>query len=98
MGKKLRYLTADEFMKNAKPCDIGRDAKRLVEVESLLGTYSVDYVIETFNHVTRDYGYTREQLEQMAPACVESAKREVERRAGIAELMPRVFGAEGDFD
>ena len=69
MGKKLRYLTADEFMKNAKPCDIGRDAKRLVEVESLLGTYSVDYVIETFHHVTRDYGFTEQQIKRNS-ACL----------------------------
>ena len=81
-------------MKNAKPCTIGRDVQRAVEVENLLRTYSVDYVIETFHHVTRDYGYTREQLEQMAPACVESQRRETERIAGIAELMPQIFGAE----
>lgn len=87
MGKKARFYRADELMKNAKPCNIQRDVQRLVEVESLLGTYSVDYVIKTFDYVVKEYGFTEQQLREMAPACVERARYEREREAGIAALM-----------
>jgi len=37
------------------------------------------------------------KLREIAPACVEKARREIERRTGIGELMGKVVGAEGDF-
>lgn len=92
----MNDLNPEDLIANGKPCNIAEEVRRQVEVKNLLGTYSVDYVVENFDYVAEKYGYTRKQLEQMAPSCVKARRQEIERESGIAELMPKIFGAEGD--
>ena len=92
--KRIKFIRLEELLKDAKPTNIERDVQRKIEVMDLLGTYNVDYILETFSYVTKKYGYTESQLREMAPKAI--AEREYERRsiAGIAELMHQVVGAE----
>jgi len=92
--KEAKFIRADKLFKNAKPTNIARDVQKEIEVMNLLGTYSVDYILETFDYVINRYGYTESQLREMAPKAI--AEREYQRRriAGIAEIMPYVVGGE----
>jgi hypothetical protein len=89
-------LDWEELMKNARPSNMRQEVERRTAVERLLGTYSVEYIIDTFHHVTREYGYSPQQLREMAPECVERRRRELRHDAAVAELMGKMVGAEGD--
>lgn len=85
---------AREFMRNARRSNVMRDVRRQLEVEDLLETYDVEYVISHFDYVTKEYCFTSERLREMAPGCVERKRRELEQRARVAELAGKVVGAE----
>lgn len=81
------YRTAESFFTNSKRTTIIEDIQRQLEVESLLRTYSVDYVIENFDYVISDYKFTQAQLREMAPECVRQRERELERTARVTEIL-----------
>jgi hypothetical protein len=85
-----KYMRVEDFFKDSKPCTIAEDVRKEMELYHLLQTYSQDYVEKTFHYSKKEIAA---HLKDHDP--VGDRRRELEHIASIAELMPKIVGAEG---
>ena len=82
MSVKFKPLEYDEFLKNAKPCNLFEKVQRDLDIAWNKGIYSRDYLINTL-------GYTAKEIDSVEAY---NHKRDQERNNEVANLMHQVVG------